>query len=292
VKKSSRSPPKDSLNAIDEEDDDGQTVYSIRTEAPTGGPVQKPVQSHASSKVRIHETPTEVNEYESEEPHEMDSELEMRKMHANLIADARKKFPTRESLEDAIRQRQQQVEAAVNSGFSVDKQTLARAALADDEVRKLLPLRLILPSIHDLSEMVGVLQVHKENALRNSNLKKAMRLQGEIDDLESQLDLEKKYVLKRKIEMATAASKCISCGEPFTPETKMIGILKTKEYKCPNCRGQGLIASLIGGSPKAANIEKKEEEPAEKGEQKEGTDPTTESAEVKPEEEKKGRDNC
>jgi DNA-directed RNA polymerase subunit RPC12/RpoP len=182
-------------------------------------------------------------------------------------------------LEDAIRERQQQVEAAVNSGFSVDKQTLARAALADDEVRKLLPLRLILPSIHDLSEMVGVLQVHKENALRNSNLKKAMRLQGEIDDLESQLDLEKKYVLKRKLDMAAASSKCISCGEPFTPETKMVGILKTKEYKCPNCRGQGLIASLIGGSPKAAHtmVEKKEESAENKPEEEKKEETTTEA---------------
>jgi DNA-directed RNA polymerase subunit RPC12/RpoP len=252
--------PQDSLNAIAEEDDDAQTVYSVRTEAPNGDPL--PVQSHSSSKVRIHETPTEVNEYESEEQHEIDSELKIRKMHANLIADARKKFPTRESLEDAIRERQQQVEAAVNSGFDVDKQTLSRAALADDEVRRLLPLRLILPSINDLREMVGVLQVHKENALRNSNLKKAVRLQDEIDELESQLDLEKKYVLKRKIEMATASSKCLSCGEPFTPETKMVGILKTKEYKCPKCRGTGLIASLMGNvSPKVESVpEKKQEE--------------------------------
>lgn len=245
----SGSPKDDSLlNAIEEEasDDDTQTIYSIRTEAPPAAPVQ----SHANSTVRIHEAPTEVKEFKSEEPSEVDSELEIRKMHANLIADARKKFPTRESLEDAIRERQQEVEAAVNSGFDVDKQTLSRAALADDEVRRLLPLRLILPSIHDLNEMIGVLQVHKENALRNTNFKKAKRLQGEIDELQSQLDLEKQYVLKRKLEMATAGSKCITCGDSFSPETKMVGILKTKEYKCPNCRTPSFMASLLNtGSP-------------------------------------------
>ena len=67
-------------------------------------------------------------------------DLEIRKLHAHLIADARKKFPTREALENSIAERQAEVEAAVDSGFDVDKQTLARAALADDEVRKLLPL--------------------------------------------------------------------------------------------------------------------------------------------------------
>ncbi|KAL7519437.1 hypothetical protein ACHAWX_004198, partial [Stephanocyclus meneghinianus] len=59
-----------SLNAIREEDasdDDVQTVYSIRTEAPAA-----PVQSHANSTVRIHEAPTEVKEYKSEEPSEVD----------------------------------------------------------------------------------------------------------------------------------------------------------------------------------------------------------------------------
>eukprot|EP00804_Cyclotella_cryptica_P031036 CCRYP_013609-RA/>CCRYP_013609-RA protein AED:0.32 eAED:0.38 QI:0/0/0/1/1/1/2/0/1158 len=263
-----------SLNAIEEEpsDDDAQTIYSIRTEAPPAAPVQ----SHANSTVRIHEAPTKVKEFKSEEPSEVDSELEIRKLHANLIADARKKFPTRESLEDAIRERQQEVEAAVNSGFDVDKQTLSRAALADDEVRRLLPLRLILPSIHDLNEMIGVLQIHKENALRNTNFKKAKRLQGEIDELQNQLDLEKQYVLKRKLELATAGSKCITCGESFTPETKMVGILKTKEYKCPKCRTPSFMSSLLNtGSPKSITSNtssvkteeaKKEEPVAEKSE--------------------------
>jgi DNA-directed RNA polymerase subunit RPC12/RpoP len=239
-----------------EDDDDDQTCYSIKTEAPPA-----PVQSHANSKVMIHEAPTEVKEFQAEEEHvepsEVDHELEMRKLRANLIADARKKFPTRESLEDAIRERQQEVERAVNSGFDVDKQTLSRAALADDEVRRLLPLRLILPSIHDLQEMIGVLQIHKENSLRNTNHKKALRLQKEIDELQQQLDLEKQYVLKRKLDMA---SKCITCGENFTPEVKMVGILKTKEFNCPNCRGGGLIASLMGNKSAEKEAEEKKVE--------------------------------
>jgi len=271
LKKSSSLPSRDSLNVIAEEfdsknwfddEEDTETVYTIMTEAPpTVCPA--PVQSHASSKVRIHETPTDVKEFESDEQ-QVDSELEIRKMHAQLVADARKKFPTRESLEDAIRERQQEVEAAVNSGFNVDKQTLSRAALADDEVRRLLPLRLILPSLHDLTEMIGVLQIHKENALRNSNIKKANRLQREIDELDFQLNLEKKYILQRKLDIANSSSKCISCGEPFTPENKMVGILKTKEYKCPNCRGS-LISSLIGSGSGYAS--EKENKPVEQQEE-------------------------
>lgn len=272
LKKSSSSlPPRDSLNAIAEEfdsknwfddEEDTQTVYTIKTEAPSTV-CPTPVQSHASSKVRIHETPTDVKEFDYDEQ-QIDSELEIRKMHVQLIADARKKFPTREKLEDAIRERQQEVEAAVNSGFNVDKQTLSRAALADDEVRRLLPLRLILPSLQDLTEMIGVLQIHKENALRNSNIKKANKLQGEIDELEFQLDLEKKYILQRKLDIANSSQKCISCGEPFTPENKMVGILKTKEYKCPNCRGS-LISSLIGSGSGYAS--KKESQLVEKQEE-------------------------
>jgi len=149
-------------------------------------------------------------------------DLEIRKLHANLIADARKKFPTREALEDSIMERQSEVEQAVNSGFDVDKQTLARAALADDEVRKLLPLRLILPTVTDLSEMIGVLQVHKEGAMRALNMDKARHIQSEIDELQDQINKEERYLLQKKMD---------ETGAVKVSTEKVVGILRTKEKK-------------------------------------------------------------
>lgn len=147
-----------------------------------------------------------------------DNELEIRKMHAALIADAREKFPTREALEDAIRERQREVEAACQSGFSIDKETLARAAVADDEVRKLLPLRLILPTTRDLTEMIGVLQIHKEAALRGLNIAKAEGIESEINELRNQIEEEERYVLKKAINLKKVP----------TPKT-LVGILKSKK---------------------------------------------------------------
>merc|ERR1719356_1626993 len=68
---------------------------------------------------------------------EHDGDIEIRRMHAYLIADARRKFPTREALEDSIAERRAEAKATLDCGFSVDRETLSRAALADDEVRKL-----------------------------------------------------------------------------------------------------------------------------------------------------------
>ena len=160
-------------------------------------------------------TPDEILSTASKE---YDYELEIRKMHAALIADAREKFPTREALEDAIRERQREVEAACNSSFSIDKETLARAAVADDEVRKLLTLRLILPTIADLNEMIGVLQIHKEAALRGLNIEKAEGIESEIYELRNQIEEEEKYVLKKAINLKKAP----------TPKT-LVGILKSKK---------------------------------------------------------------
>jgi len=227
----SNSPPEAALNTINEESDDDALSVVTEVRSRTG----------SGTKVRINDQPTEMEPTEqiqeeeldeTEASSEFDNDLHIRKTHANLIADARKKFPTRESLEDAIRERQAEVEAAVNSGFDVDKQTLSRAALADDEVRKLLPLRLILPTVADLTEMVGVLQVHKENALRNLNLNKAVSIQTEIDELNAQITEEERYIMKKRMNDA----KCITCGESFPNKKKMIGILRTNEQHCPKCK--------------------------------------------------------
>ena len=125
-------------------------------------------------------------------------DLEIRHRHAALIAEARKAFPTRASLEDCINLRREEVEAAVNSGFDVDKETLARAALADDEIRKLLPLRLILPTWADLVEMVQVLEMHKEKAGRDLKLDELLELKSEIEEIQGQIDLERKYLAAKR----------------------------------------------------------------------------------------------
>ena len=150
--------------------------------------------------------PTEEQEEDDDDSVEEDNliltaskeDLEIRHRHAALIAEARKAFPTRERLEDYINLRRLEVEAAVNCGFNVDKETLARAALADDEVRKLLPLRLILPTMADLVEMVQVLEMHKENAGRDLKLDELLELTSEIEEIQAQIDLERKYLAAKR----------------------------------------------------------------------------------------------
>ena len=155
--------------------------------------------------------------------------------HAALVFEARTRFPTRAALEDAIRDRQAIVKAAVSSGFDVDKQTLAQAALADDEVRKLLPLRLVLPSIDDLEEMLEVLQSHKQIALKSHdvrNVRKALGIQKEIDEIQNQIGEEAKYLKKKR----AGQTSCTKCGDVFDTQKKIVGILKKKEMVCDNCR--------------------------------------------------------
>ena len=122
---------------------------------------------------------------------------EVRKNQADLVIEARKKFPTREALEDAINERQATVTLAVGPDFEVDRQTLTQAALADDEVRKLLPLRLILPTAAELREMHTVLQTHKEDALKEYDVSKALKIQLEMDEIEKQVEEEDKYLGKK-----------------------------------------------------------------------------------------------
>ncbi|KAL7552445.1 hypothetical protein ACHAWF_015694 [Thalassiosira exigua] len=250
---STPSSPEDSPNSIEESPGAASSASepSIVTEA------ARSVVSRANQnklEVPDDDDTDEEEEEEDEEEYEDNSishsasieDLEIRKLHANLIADARKKFPTREALEDSIRERQAEVEAAVNSGFDVEKQALARAALADDEVRKLLPLRLILPTVADLSEMISVLQIHKEDAMRALDMEQARGVQGEIDELKEQIDREERYLLKKKM----GETKCTSCGEMFPSETKRSGILKLKEKSCPKCRKGGVRADIVTVSSK------------------------------------------
>ena len=212
--------------------DDDQTIYSIKTDYKSAKSVltsQEDEEETASPKI-VDEVADDMLQIDRSSSIE---DLEIRKLHANLIADARVMFPTREALEDAIRERQAEVEAAVNSGFDVTKDALARAALADDEVRKLLPLRLILPTTADLYEMIQVLQQHKEQALKDLDMDKATGIQSEIDELSDQVEEEERYVTKKKM----GQTECIGCGEMFTSEKKMKGILKVSQKQCEKCRG-------------------------------------------------------
>jgi len=159
-------------------------------------------------------------------------ENEMHRNQAALVIEARHRFPTREALEDAIHERQATVSLAVGSGFDVDKGTLTRAALADDEVRKLLPLRLVLPTAADLREMLVVLQNHKEDALKEYDVTKALKIQTEMDEIEKQIDEEEVYLRRKNVSQTS----CVKCGTNFETKKKMVGILKKKEMMCDNCR--------------------------------------------------------
>ena len=128
---------------------------------------------------------------------ESDDQSKLQMDQEALEVEARHRFPTREALEDAIQERQAAVSLAVSSSFDVDRQTLAQAALADDEVRKLLPLRLVLPTATDLREMKAVLMSQAENSLKFGDLTNAFKIQTELDEIQAQIDEEEKY-LRRK----------------------------------------------------------------------------------------------
>jgi len=210
---------------------DDQTIYSIKTErAPS-----RPKNGLAESEDTEAKDEPVVEDMVVEQSASLE-DLEIRRLHANLIADARKKFPTREALEVCIRERQEEVERAVKSGFDVDKETLACAALADDEVRRLLPLRLILPTADDLREMIQVLQTHKEEAMRSLDMIQAANIQSEIDELQEQIDEEDRYMLKKRM----GETQCESCGEMFTTEKKLKGILKVNQKTCQGCRNDNV----------------------------------------------------
>merc|ERR1740121_2548128 len=123
-----------------------------------------------------------------------EDDLETRQLHASLITKARAQFPTRAALEDALASRQREVNAAVDRGFDVDRETLMRAAQAEDEVRRLLPLRLILPTAEDLAEMIGVLREHEEGHERNGDAEKACIVRSEIEELQEQIEKEERHL--------------------------------------------------------------------------------------------------
>ena len=180
-----------------------------------------------------YEDDDDINQSSSSLEREKELEdLDTRKYHTDLINDARQKFPTRAALEDKIRMCQDEVQVAVNSRFDVDRNVLSRAKLADDELRKILPLRLLLPSTADMNDLIEVLQTHKEQAMRDMDMVKANSIQSEIDELQTQVAEEERFVMKKRM----GETKCIGCNAMFTSEKIMKGILKVNQKHCTSCR--------------------------------------------------------
>jgi len=129
-----------------------------------------------------------------------DSDDSGRRSHANLIAGSYQKFSTREALENTIRDCQAEIQAAVNCGFDIDEETHARAERASEEMRKVLPMRLVIHSVEDLSKIVEGLQMQKESVLRSSlDLNKAQKFQDEIDQLQDQIKKEEDFILAKRL---------------------------------------------------------------------------------------------
>ncbi|KAL7528738.1 hypothetical protein ACHAWF_002686 [Thalassiosira exigua] len=161
-----------------------------------------------------------------------EQERERSNFRSNLVADAYKKFPCRAALEDYIRDRQADIDIAAGAGFDADDQTLARGNWAQDEVRKLLPLRLVIQTESDLTNMIEALQADKEEAMKGFDLEQARNIQSEIDAVQVQVDAEKQYLLAKRM----GKTMCESCGEMFPTEKKMEGIYYVTEKHCADCK--------------------------------------------------------
>ena len=148
---------------------------------------------------------------------------------ADFITNARRKYSTREALEDAILEYQTIIDeekaelediiiiASKSSEDDSYQQEVDKKkqliSTAEDELRGLYPLRLILHTVGDLTEMIIMLQWHRERAMRDLNMEKAKRLQKEIDDVSLQINNEDQYLLKKKLREV----KCVTCEEKFVP---------------------------------------------------------------------------
>ena len=167
---------------------------------------------------------------------------------ANFVDNGRRRFPTREALEDAIQEyqtliKEEKTELEVitkrsNVPSSVVSKKKELIATAEDELRTLYPLRLILHTVGDLTEMIVMLQWHREQAMRDFDMDKANDIQKEIDQTREQIDNEERYLMKER--MLTA--KCVACGDKFVPTStrirqRLTGVNEMKgESHCESCR--------------------------------------------------------
>jgi len=155
---------------------------------------------------------------------------EIRKLAADLIANARKEFPTRAELEDSIVALQIDIDEAANYELNAImnrvrdscEQTQKRAELAQEKMHKLIPLRLVLQTAADLTDLVTVLQMQKECETRNFDVEKAWYTQLEIDEIEDQIETEERYTLAKRLEQTNRAE---------LTEKKIKGILKVASKK-------------------------------------------------------------
>ena len=170
---------------------------------------------------------------------------------ADFITNARRKYSTREALEDAILEYQTIIDeekaelediiiiaskssADVSYQQEVDKKKLL-ISMAEDELRGLYPLRLILHTVGDLTEMIIMLQWHRERAMRDLNMEKAKRLQKEIDDVSLQINNEDQYLLRKKLKEV----KCATCEEKFVP----VSLSGVRQRLLSGCGGNAAAGS-------------------------------------------------
>lgn len=158
---------------------------------------------------------------------------------SNIIANARKRFSTREALEDAIHEletllEKEEEEAAVaavqnnkKSKSVLDVEAQDCTSPTEDKLRELYPLRLILPTVADLTAMLEIVQEHRQNAMRDLNIEQANYIHREIDELQHQIEQEERYLLYKKL----GSVACVACDEKFTPPS-----CAAKEKHCETCR--------------------------------------------------------
>jgi len=169
---------------------------------------------------------------------------------ANFVDNGRRRFPTREALEDAIQEYQTFIEEEKteleviakrsNVPSSVVSKKKELITTAEDELRALYPLRLILHTVGDLTEMIVMLQWHREQAMRDFDMDKANDIQKEIDQTRVQIDNEERYLIEKR--MGASAAECVACGDKFVPTStrirqRLTGGKEMKiESRCESCR--------------------------------------------------------
>lgn len=130
------------------------------------------------------------------------------------MANARKEFLTREALEDAISNKIEEAEAGNEE--------------AQDELRRIFPLRFVLPTAADMREMVENLSEKKAASLRQVDMMEANKIQAEIDDLEYQIHLEETYIRNKQL----TETECVACGDKFSSREIKPGEM----FHCKQCR--------------------------------------------------------
>lgn len=191
-------------------------------------------------------------EQPDEEEANDDNQLQQIDATQHAIARAKEQFPTREALEDAIRdclytieeeKKQAEIIATSKSVFDIEAKELISPT--EDRLCQLYPLRLVLPTVADLATMLKKFQDHREKAMREFDIEMANSLQTEIDELQLQIEEEERYLLKKKLVQVV----CVSCGEEFVPSSSLFAEKNTvgnsddmknkktkKEKHCEECR--------------------------------------------------------